>query len=89
MTGTSARGQSWMLDRRSDRRRLRGRDAEFLIFVLELVELPVEAALCEEFLVAAHLAELALVHDENGVCALHGGEPVCDEDAGAAFDHAL
>ena len=37
----------------------------------------------------AHFAELAFVHDEDGVCALHGGEAVGDEDAGAAFDHAF
>ncbi len=36
----------------------------------------------------APLAELALVHDENGVGALDGGEPVGDEDGGAAGDHA-
>ena len=63
--------------------------AEFLILVLELVKLPVEAALGEQLLVGAHLAELALVHDEDGVGALDGGEAVGDEDAGAALDHAL
>ena len=48
----------------------------FLVFVLELVELPVEASLDEELLVAAHLAELTFVHDENGFGALDGGEAV-------------
>ena len=36
----------------------------------------------------ASLAKLALVHDEDGVGALDGGEPVRDEDGGAAGDHA-
>ena len=43
----------------------------------------------EQLLVGAHLAELALVHDENGVGALHGREAMCDKHAGPAFDHAL
>ena len=60
----------------------------FLVFVLELVELVVEAAFGEELLVGALLAELAFVHDEDGVGALDGGEAVGDEDAGAAGDHA-
>src|SRR5579875_486704 len=44
--------------------------AEFLVAVLELVELVVEAAKGEQFLVGALLAELAFVHDENDVGAL-------------------
>ena len=36
----------------------------------------------------AALAELALVHDEDGVGGLNGAEAVGDEDAGAAGDHA-
>ena len=51
---------------------------DFLVFVLELVELPVEAAVGEELLVGALLAELALVHDEDGVGALDGREAVGD-----------
>ncbi len=60
-----------------------------LILVLELVELPVKAALGQQLLVRAHLAQLALVHDQDGIGALHGGEAVGDQHAGAAFDHAL
>ena len=64
--------------------RLRGRrlgrgrreEAGFLILVLELLELPVEAALRQKLLVRTHLAQLAFVHDENGFGALNGGEPV-------------
>ena len=36
----------------------------------------------------AVLAELAFVHDEDGVGGLDGAEAVRDEDAGAAGDHA-
>jgi len=43
----------------------------------------------EEFLVCALLAQLAFVHDEDGVGALDGGETVRDEDGGAAGNHAL
>ena len=66
-----------------------GVGAEFLVFVLELVELPVEAALGEELLVGALFAELAFVHDEDGVGALDRREAVGDEDGGAARDHAV
>lgn len=37
---------------------------------------------------SAALAQLAFVHNENGVGALDGGETVRDEDGGAAGDHA-
>ncbi len=37
---------------------------------------------------SAAFAELALVHDEDGVGALDGGEAVGDEDGGSSGDHA-
>src|SRR5262249_41657799 len=49
--------------------------AQLLVFVLELVELPVDAAVGEQLLVAADLAHLAFVHDDDLVGALDGGEP--------------
>ena len=66
-----------------------GLGGEFLVFVLELVKLVIQATLGEELLVGALLAELAAVHDEDGVGALNGGEAVRDEDGGAAGDHAV
>ena len=45
--------------------------------------------MCEQLLVRAVLAQLAFVHDEDGVGALDGAEAVRDEHAGAAGDHAL
>src|SRR5580692_53673 len=69
----------------------RGRreDAALLVFVLELVELPVEAALGEQFLVRAHLAELAFVHHKDGVGALHRRKTVRNKDTRAALDQAF
>jgi hypothetical protein len=43
----------------------------FLILVLELVKLEVNAALGEQLLVRAHFADLAFVHDDDLVGALH------------------
>src|SRR5690606_36410268 len=43
---------------------------------LELVEACVEAALAEELVVGTGLAELAVVHDEDAVGVLDGGEAV-------------
>src|SRR6185437_11806190 len=65
-----------------------GRD-EFLIFVLQAVELVVEPSVRKQLLVGSLLAELALMHYEDRVSALYGGEAVRDEDAGAAGDHAF
>jgi hypothetical protein len=53
---------------------------EFLIFVLQSVELVVEPPPSEKLLMCALLAELAFVHDENGVCTLYGRESVSDKD---------
>jgi len=36
----------------------------------------------------ALFAEMPLVHDEDGVGALDGGETMCDQDGGASGDHA-
>ena len=46
--------------------------AEFLIFVLQLIELVINAALREQLLMSAHFAHLAFVHDNNLVGLLHG-----------------
>ena len=51
----------------------------FLVLVLKLVELEVEAVLGEELLVGALFAELTFVHDEDGVRALDGAKAVGDE----------
>src|SRR5262249_38043669 len=61
----------------------------FLVLVLELIELPVDAALRQEVLGGAALPQTALVHDPGAVCALNRGEAVCDHDRGAALDHAI
>src|SRR5579864_4760771 len=63
-------------------------DGDFLVFVLQLVELVVNAALGEQLLVRAHLAYAALVHDDNLVGALHRREAMRDDQGGAALDHA-
>ena len=45
---------------------------DFLILVLQLIELVVDAMVGQEFLVCAHFAKLAFVHDQNLVGALDG-----------------
>src|SRR5215813_3540556 len=62
-------------------------DAEFLFLVLELIELPVDSAMGEQFLVITDLPYMALVHDDNLVGTLNGGEPVGNDHGGAALDH--
>ena len=61
---------------------------QLLVLVLQLVELPVDAAMGQQLLVRADLADLALVHHDDLVGALNGAEAVGDHDRGAAFDHA-
>src|SRR5581483_1451844 len=63
----------------------RGR-RQFLVLVLQLVKLVVNASLGQELLVRAHLANLAFVHDEDLVSTLDGGEPVGNDERRAAFD---
>src|SRR5205085_2533173 len=43
------------------------------------VESPVEAALCEKFLVRALLADFAVMEDDDAVCALDRGEAMRDD----------
>ncbi len=74
---------------RAVRGRGRPRHIDLLIFVLQLVELVVDAALGQEFLMRAHFADLSLVHNDDFVSALHCREAVGDDQRGAAFDHAI
>src|SRR5579871_5516033 len=66
-------------------RRLRER----LLFILELIERPVDAAHAEELVVCALLADLPFVHDDDLVCALDRRKPVRDDDRGPAFEQRL
>src|SRR5580692_4782108 len=62
--------------------------SNFLVFILQLIELVVNAVLGEQLLVRTHLPNLPFVHHDNLVGALNGGKPVGDDHRGAAFDHA-
>ncbi len=61
----------------------------FLVFVLELVEAVIDAALVEQFLVRALFAQAALVEYEDAVGVLNGAEAVGDDDRGAAGEQAI
>src|SRR5712672_1482849 len=63
-------------------------EMQLLLFVLELVEAVVDAALGEEFLVRALFAEAALVKDEDAVSVLNGAETMRDDQRGAAAEQA-
>src|SRR5712672_4582214 len=52
---------------------------QLLLFVLELVEAVVDAALGKQLLMRALFAEAALVEDENAVGMLNGAEPMRDD----------
>ena len=43
----------------------------------------------QKMLVRSHFAQLALVHHQDGVGALHRREPMRDQHRCPAFDHAL
>jgi hypothetical protein len=55
---------------------------------LELVELPINPAHCQQLLMRAGLAQLAFVHDEDAVSALDGGQAVRDHDGRSALHEA-
>ena len=63
--------------------------AQLLLFVLELVEAVVDAALGEEFLMRALFAQAAFVEDEDAVGVLDGAEAVRDDERGAAAEQAV
>ena len=71
------------------RPRLSVGEVEFLLFVLELVEAVVDAALGEEFLMGALFAEAAFVEDEDAVGVLNGAEAMRDDERGAAAEKAV
>jgi hypothetical protein len=54
--------------------------AKLLVFVLELVKLPIEATLGKELLVSSAFAKVPLMHDQNGVGPLDGGEAMRNEN---------
>src|SRR5581483_4498510 len=60
-----------------------------LFLVLQLIELVINPAMRKQFLMRAHLANLALVQHDNLVHALNGRKPVRDDDRGATRHHAL
>src|SRR5882672_6811063 len=68
---------------RPDSGRVRGRGRPrhtyLLVFVLELIELPVNAALGEQLLVRSHFPHLTFVHNDDLVGALDGREAVGDD----------
>ena len=53
---------------------------QLLLFVLELVEAVVDAALGEQFLMGALFAEASFVEDEDSVGVLNGAEAMCDDE---------
>ena len=55
------------------------------MLVLQLVQLVVQAALCQQFLMGAFLPDLTLMHDDNLVAVLDSGQAVCHDDGGTAF----
>src|SRR5258707_8372902 len=64
-------------------------EMQLSLFVLELVEAVVDAALGEEFLVRALFAEAALVENENAVGMLNGAEAMRDDQRGATAEQAV
>ncbi len=64
-------------------------EMQLLLFVLQLVEAVVDAALGEEFLVRTLFAEAALVEDKNAVGMLNGAETMRDDQRGAAAEQAI
>src|SRR5580704_8002226 len=87
IAGCSVGGGLWRGQRR-DRGRLSFGEMEFLLFVLELVEAVVDAALGEQLLMGALFAEAAFVEDEDAVGVLDGAESMRDDERGAAAEEA-
>src|ERR1700731_852857 len=63
-------------------------DAQFLVFILQLIKLPINAALAKQLLVGSNFADVAFVHHDDLVSALNGRETVRDDDRCPALNHA-
>src|SRR5579884_2028171 len=68
--------------------RFRRSQANLLIFVLELVELPIDAALRQQLMVRAALPQPSFMHHQNPVGALNRRKPVGHNDRRTAGDDA-
>ena len=64
------------------------RQVQLLIPVLQLIQLEVNPAQGKQLLMRAHFADLAFVHHDDLVGALHGRETMRDDQRGTAFHHA-
>src|SRR5215510_5932241 len=60
------------------------RDRDFLILVLKLVKLVVNSALRQQLLMSAHLANAALVHDDDLIAFLNRRKTMSNDDRCAA-----
>ena len=60
------------------------REVQFLLFVLELIQAVIDAALGDQFLVGALFPKAAFVEHENTVGVLNGAETMRDHEGGAA-----
>ena len=63
--------------------------AQFLFFVLELIEAVVDATLGQKLLMRALFAETAFVKDENARCVLNGAQAVRDDQGSASGEQAV
>src|SRR3954467_14156501 len=55
----------------------------FLLLVLQLIELPVDTAFRQQLLMCADFPQLRFVHDDNTMGVLDGGEPVRNNQGGS------
>ena len=62
---------------------------QFLLFVLQLVQPVINAALRQQFLVRALFAQAAFVEHQDAVGVLNGAEAVRDDQRGAAGEQAV
>src|SRR5580704_678384 len=63
--------------------------AEFLFFILQLIQTIVNSALRQEFLMSALLAQAAFVEDENAVGVLHSAQAVRNDQGRSAGEEAF
>ena len=62
-------------------------DSVRLLRKLALIERSVEAALTEQGVVRALLGDAPVLHDQNDIGTLNGGETVSDDEARAPLHH--
>ena len=56
---------------------------------LAVIQICIESALCQQFLMITLLDDVPILHDQNDISLTDGGQSVGNDEGGASFHHAV